>query len=70
MIRKQKKDFILSRRMEPNLDKEEFFRPSYIASAEPLQRTGPVSVEDLKTDLSGDFSLVSSDSDTSQVRKL
>ncbi|XP_074691039.1 kinesin-like protein KIF20B [Strix aluco] len=53
-------------RMEPNLDKEEFFRPSYIASAEPLQRTGPVSVEDLKTDLSGDFSLVSSDSDTSQ----
>ncbi|XP_074713445.1 kinesin-like protein KIF20B [Strix uralensis] len=52
--------------MEPNLDKEEFFRPSYIASAEPLQRTGPVSVEDLKTDLSGDFSLVSSDSDTSQ----
>ena len=56
--------------MEPNLDKEEFFRPSYIASAEPLQRTGPVSVEDLKTDLSGDFSLVSSDSDTSQVRKL
>ncbi|CAN0173625.1 unnamed protein product [Bubo scandiacus] len=52
--------------MEPNLDKEEFSRPSYIASAEPLQRTGPVSVEDLKTDLSGDFSLVSSDSDTSQ----
>uniref|UniRef100_A0A8C8AER5 Kinesin family member 20B n=1 Tax=Otus sunia TaxID=257818 RepID=A0A8C8AER5_9STRI len=52
--------------MEPNLDKEEFFRPSYIASAEPLQRTGPVSVEDLKTDLSSDFSLVSSSSDTSQ----
>uniref|UniRef100_A0A8D0EJR0 Kinesin motor domain-containing protein n=1 Tax=Strix occidentalis caurina TaxID=311401 RepID=A0A8D0EJR0_STROC len=55
--------------MEPNLDKEEFFRPSYIASAEPLQRTGPVSVEDLKTDLSGDFSLVSSDSDTSQPKR-
>uniref|UniRef100_A0A8C0FPX1 Kinesin motor domain-containing protein n=1 Tax=Bubo bubo TaxID=30461 RepID=A0A8C0FPX1_BUBBB len=54
--------------MEPNLDKEEFSRPSYIASAEPLQRTGPVSVEDLKTDLSGDFSLVSSDSDTSQPK--
>ncbi|XP_074764479.1 kinesin-like protein KIF20B [Athene noctua] len=53
-------------RMEPNLDEEEHFRPSYIASDEPLQRTGPVSVEDLKTDLSSDFSLVSSSSDTSQ----
>ncbi|XP_026706740.1 kinesin-like protein KIF20B [Athene cunicularia] len=53
-------------RMEPNLDNEEHFRPSYIASVEPLQRTGPVNVEDLKTDLSGDFSLVSSSSDTSQ----
>uniref|UniRef100_A0A663LYV1 Kinesin family member 20B n=1 Tax=Athene cunicularia TaxID=194338 RepID=A0A663LYV1_ATHCN len=52
--------------MEPNLDNEEHFRPSYIASVEPLQRTGPVNVEDLKTDLSGDFSLVSSSSDTSQ----
>ncbi|CAM9889525.1 unnamed protein product [Bubo scandiacus] len=56
--------------MELNLDKEEFFRPSYIASVEPLQRTGPVSVEDLKTDLSPDLSLVSSSSNTSQRSSL
>uniref|UniRef100_A0A8C0FN80 Kinesin motor domain-containing protein n=1 Tax=Bubo bubo TaxID=30461 RepID=A0A8C0FN80_BUBBB len=56
--------------MELNLDKEEFFRPSYIASVEPLQRTGPVSIEDLKTDLSPDLSLVSSSSNTSQRSSL
>ncbi|XP_009702946.1 PREDICTED: kinesin-like protein KIF20B, partial [Cariama cristata] len=52
--------------MEPTSDNEKLFRPSYIASAEPLQRTGPVSVEDIKTDLSAEFSLISSSSDTSQ----
>lgn len=56
--------------MEPTLDNGKFFRPSYIASIEPSPRAGPVSVEDIKTDLSSEFSLVSSGSDTSQVRKL
>ncbi|KFP43149.1 Kinesin-like KIF20B, partial [Chlamydotis macqueenii] len=55
--------------MEPTLDNEKLFRPSYIASFEP-QRTGPVNVEDIKTDLSGEFSLVSSSSDTSQRSSL
>lgn len=62
--------FVLSCRMEPTLDNEKFYRPSYIASIEPSPRAGPVSVEDLKTDLSSEFSLVSSSSDTSQVRRL
>ena len=52
--------------MEQNLDKEDFFGPSYIAGVEPFQRPAPGSVEDFKTDLS----LVSSSSNTSQVRKL
>uniref|UniRef100_A0A8D2PG90 Kinesin motor domain-containing protein n=1 Tax=Zosterops lateralis melanops TaxID=1220523 RepID=A0A8D2PG90_ZOSLA len=52
--------------MEPTLDNGKFFRPSYIASIEPSPRAGPVSVEDIKTDLSSEFSLVSSGSDTSQ----
>lgn len=60
--------FILSCRMEPTLDNETFYRPSYIASIEPSPRAGPVSVEDIKTDLSSEFSSVSSGSDTSQVR--
>ncbi|KFP25190.1 Kinesin-like KIF20B, partial [Colius striatus] len=51
--------------MEPNLDNK-FFRPSYIASNETLERTGRVSVEDIKADLSDEFSLVSSSSDTNQ----
>uniref|UniRef100_A0A8B9PCJ1 Kinesin family member 20B n=1 Tax=Apteryx owenii TaxID=8824 RepID=A0A8B9PCJ1_APTOW len=46
--------------MEPALDKEKFFRPSYIASVELPQRTGPVNVEDIKADLSDEFSLRSS----------
>ncbi|NXE52986.1 KI20B protein, partial [Casuarius casuarius] len=54
--------------MEPALDKEKFFRPSYIASVELPQRTGPVNVEDIKADLSDEFSLVSSSSDTSQSK--
>ncbi|NWW02387.1 KI20B protein, partial [Oreocharis arfaki] len=54
--------------MEPTLDNEKFYRPSYIASIEPSPRAGPVSVEDLKTDLSSEFSLVSSSSDTSQSK--
>ncbi|XP_009693957.1 PREDICTED: kinesin-like protein KIF20B [Cariama cristata] len=52
--------------MDPTLDNAKFFRPSYIASAEPLQRTGPVGVEDSKADLSAAFSFVSSSSDASQ----
>lgn len=55
--------------MEPTLDNDKFFRPSYIASVEPPQRTGPVNVDDIKADLSAEFSSVSSSSDTSQVRQ-
>ncbi|NXV00844.1 KI20B protein, partial [Cettia cetti] len=54
--------------MEPTLDNGKFYRPSYIASIEPSPRAGPVSVEDIKTDLSSEFSLVSSGSDTSQSK--
>ncbi|NXE40200.1 KI20B protein, partial [Ptilorrhoa leucosticta] len=54
--------------MEPTLDNEKFYRPSYIASIEPSPRAGPVSVEDIKTDLSSEFSLASSSSDTSQSK--
>ncbi|XP_066857181.1 kinesin-like protein KIF20B isoform X3 [Anser cygnoides] len=60
----------LSGRMEPTWDEEKFFRPSYVTSAELPQRTGPVSVEDIKADLSDKFSLVSSSSDTSQMSSL
>ncbi|XP_030900519.2 kinesin-like protein KIF20B [Melopsittacus undulatus] len=56
--------------MEPILDNEGFFRRSYISSIEPPQRTGPVNVEDIKADLSTEFSLVSSSSDTSQRSSL
>ncbi|XP_062352067.1 kinesin-like protein KIF20B [Cinclus cinclus] len=56
--------------MEPTLDNEKFYRPSYIVSIEPSPRAGPVSVEDIKTDLSSEFSLVSSGSDTSQRSSL
>ncbi|XP_032922701.1 kinesin-like protein KIF20B [Catharus ustulatus] len=56
--------------MEPTLDNEMFYRPSYIASIEPSPRAGPVSVEDIKTDLSSEFSSVSSSSDTSQRSSL
>ena len=52
--------------MEPDLDKEDFFRPSYTAGVESLQRTAPGSVEGFKTDLS----LVCASSNTNQVRKL
>ena len=65
-----KNSFVLSCRMEPTLDNERFFRQSYVTSIEPPQRTGPVNVEDIKADLSTEFSLVSPGSDTSQVRKL
>ncbi|NXO52160.1 KI20B protein, partial [Aramus guarauna] len=54
--------------MEPTLDNDKFFRPSYVTSVELPQRTGPVSVEDIKADLSAEFSLVSSSSDTSQSK--
>ncbi|XP_030309125.1 kinesin-like protein KIF20B [Calypte anna] len=56
--------------MEPISDDEKLLRPSYISSIELPQRPGPVSVEDLKADLSDDFSLVSSISDTSQRNSL
>ncbi|NWJ03845.1 KI20B protein, partial [Crypturellus undulatus] len=54
--------------MESGWDKEKNFRPSYIASVELPQRTGPVNVEDIKADLSDEFSLVSSSSDISQSK--
>ncbi|NWR86888.1 KI20B protein, partial [Furnarius figulus] len=56
--------------MEPTLNNEKLYRPSYISSTELSPRSGPVSVEDLKTDLSSEFSLVSSSSDTSQRSSL
>ncbi|NWU12485.1 KI20B protein, partial [Cephalopterus ornatus] len=56
--------------MDPTLDNDRFYRPSYISSIEPSPRSGPVSVEDLKIDLSSEFSLVSSDLDTSQESTL
>ncbi|XP_037997476.1 kinesin-like protein KIF20B isoform X2 [Motacilla alba alba] len=56
--------------MDPVLDNGKFYRPSYIASIEPSPRAGPVSVEDIKTNLSSEFSLVSSGSDTSQRSSL
>lgn len=54
--------------MEPVLDPETIFRPSYIASVELPLRTGPVNVEDIKTNLSDEFSLAASSLDMSQVR--
>ncbi|KFW85942.1 Kinesin-like KIF20B [Manacus vitellinus] len=56
--------------MDPTLDNDKLYRPSYISSIELSPRSGPVSVEDLKTDLSSEFSLVSSSSDTSQGSNL
>ncbi|XP_061218220.1 kinesin-like protein KIF20B [Neopsephotus bourkii] len=53
--------------MEPMLDNERLSRCSYISSIEPPERTEPIYVEDIKTDLSAEFSLVSSCSDTSQT---
>uniref|UniRef100_A0A8C3KMY2 Kinesin family member 20B n=1 Tax=Calidris pygmaea TaxID=425635 RepID=A0A8C3KMY2_9CHAR len=52
--------------MEPTLDNEKFPRPSYIDSVELPQRKGPVDVEDIKANLSADFSLLSSSSDPSR----
>ncbi|NXH26675.1 KI20B protein, partial [Myiagra hebetior] len=54
--------------MEPALDNEKFYRPSYIASIEPSPRARPLSMDDIKTDLSSEFSLVSSSLDTSQSK--
>ncbi|XP_026506770.1 kinesin-like protein KIF20B [Terrapene carolina triunguis] len=56
--------------MEPVLDKATIIRPSYIASVELPPRIGPVNVEDLKADLSDEFSLVSSNLDISQRNSL
>ncbi|KAH1164733.1 hypothetical protein KIL84_004953 [Mauremys mutica] len=52
--------------MEPVLDKATIIRPSYISSIELSPRKWPVNVEDLKADLSDEFSLVSSNLDISQ----
>ncbi|KAK2518783.1 Kif20b [Columba livia] len=52
--------------MELTCGDEKLFRPSYITSAELPQRTGPSNVEDIKADLSAEFSLASSSSDVSQ----
>ncbi|NWZ89875.1 KI20B protein, partial [Nesospiza acunhae] len=54
--------------MDLVLDNGKCYRPSYIASIEQSPRAGPVSVEDIKTDLSSEFSLVSSGSDTTQSK--
>ncbi|NXV29607.1 KI20B protein, partial [Rissa tridactyla] len=54
--------------MEPTSDNEKFSRPSYIDSVELPQRTGPVNVDDIKANLSADFSSVSSSSDTSRPK--
>ncbi|NXN29625.1 KI20B protein, partial [Nycticryphes semicollaris] len=54
--------------MELNSDNEKFPRPSYIDCVELPQRRGPVNVDDIKADLSADFSLVSSSSDTSRPK--
>ncbi|NWV29532.1 KI20B protein, partial [Origma solitaria] len=54
--------------MEPTLDNEKFYRPSFIASVEPSPWAGRRNLEDVKTDLSSEFSLVSSSSDTSQSK--
>lgn len=67
MVEEQKNSFALSYRMELTCDDEKLFRPSYIISAELPQRTGPSNVEDIKADLSAEFSLASSSSDMSQV---
>ncbi|NXM36673.1 KI20B protein, partial [Oxyruncus cristatus] len=56
--------------MDPTLDNDKLYRPSYISSIELSPRPGPVSMEDLKTDLSSEFSLVSSSSDTTQGSSL
>ncbi|XP_065495305.1 kinesin-like protein KIF20B isoform X2 [Caloenas nicobarica] len=56
--------------MELTCGNEKLFRPSYITSAELPERTGPSNVEDIKADLSAEFSLVSSSSDTSQRSSL
>ncbi|XP_074448584.1 kinesin-like protein KIF20B isoform X2 [Larus michahellis] len=56
--------------MEPTSDNEKFSRPSYIDSVELPQRTGPVNVDDIKANLSADFSSVSSSSDTSRRSSL
>ncbi|NXP05318.1 KI20B protein, partial [Thinocorus orbignyianus] len=53
--------------MEPNLD-EKYPRPSYIDCVDLPQRTGPIDVDDVKANLSADFSLVCSSSDTSRPK--
>lgn len=56
--------------METNSEEDNILRPSYVAGIELPERTGLVNVEDIKTNLSDEFSSVSSSSDMSQVRKL
>uniref|UniRef100_A0A803YSP3 Kinesin motor domain-containing protein n=1 Tax=Meleagris gallopavo TaxID=9103 RepID=A0A803YSP3_MELGA len=59
-----------ARRMEPNSDEDKLFRPSYVASVELPERTGLVNVEDIKTNLSDEFSSASSSSDMSRRSSL
>ncbi|CAM2117599.1 unnamed protein product [Caretta caretta] len=70
MSRLRRRPELHCERMEPVLDKATIIRPSYIASVELPPRIGPVNVEDLKADLSDEFSLVSSNLDTSQRNSL
>ncbi|XP_072196291.1 kinesin-like protein KIF20B [Excalfactoria chinensis] len=56
--------------MEPNSDKDKLSRPSDVASIELPERTGPVNVEDIKTDLSDEFRSASSSSDMSRRSSL
>ncbi|XP_075791232.1 kinesin-like protein KIF20B isoform X1 [Pelodiscus sinensis] len=56
--------------MEPVVGKATIVRPSYIASVELPPRSGPINVEDLRADLSDEFSLVSSFLDISQRNSL
>ncbi|NWW55019.1 KI20B protein, partial [Pedionomus torquatus] len=51
--------------MEPTSDNEKFPRPSYIDCVELPQRTGQVNMDDIKANLSAEFSLISSSSDQS-----
>ncbi|NXC45963.1 KI20B protein, partial [Penelope pileata] len=53
--------------MEPILDEKKLFRPSYIASIELPQKPKRENLEDIKANLSDDFSLVSSSSDRTSL---
>ncbi|XP_048803164.1 kinesin-like protein KIF20B [Lagopus muta] len=56
--------------METNSEEDNILRPSYVAGIELPERTGLVNVEDIKTNLSDEFSSVSSSSDMSRRSSL